>query len=191
MEFKVPVGISNRHIHLSNEHIEALFGIGYKLNKTKDLNQPGEFACEETVKLVGPKGTLANVRVLGPARKATQVEISATDSYVLGIKPPVKDSGDHDGTPGVDIIGPKGTVQIEQGAMIAARHIHMTNEDAQKIGLANGNYVNVKAPGIRGGIMENVLIRVSPNFQMELHIDNDEGNAFGVVTGQSLDVIIQ
>src|SRR5665647_1106019 len=118
--FKVPVGISNRHIHLSQEHIEALFGVGHTLTKTKDLSQPGQFACEETVTLIGPKGSMKGVRVLGPARKASQVELSATDTFKVGVKPPTRDSGMLDGTPGIEIEGPNGKVMMDQGVIIAS-----------------------------------------------------------------------
>lgn len=188
--FKVPVGISNRHIHLSQEHIEALFGAGHQLTKTKDLSQPGQFACEETVTLVGPKGTMAGVRVLGPARKASQVELAATDTFKLGVKPPVRDSGIHEGTPGIEVEGPNGRVQMEQGVIVAARHIHMTPEDAAKYQLKDGDHVRVAVPGARGGVFEHVLIRVSPNYALDLHVDTDEGNAFTLKNGQELDVLL-
>ena len=188
--FKVPVGISNRHLHLSQEHIEILFGAGHQLTRTKDLSQPGQFATEETVTIVGPKGSMPNVRVLGPARKATQIELAATDTFKLGVKPPVHDSGDLEGTPGVEIVGPAGKVQIGQGVIIAARHIHMTPEDAQKHNLKDGDHVKVSVPGPRAGIFERVLIRVSPNYALDMHVDTDEGNAFGLKNGDQLDVIL-
>lgn len=188
--FKVPVGISNRHIHLSQEHIEVLFGAGHSLTKTKDLSQPGQFACEETVTLIGPKGTMPGVRVLGPARKATQVELSATDTFKVGVKPPVRDSGALDGTPGIEIEGPKGRVQVDQGVIIAARHIHMTPDDAAKYSLKDKDHVRVAVPGPRGGILEHVLVRVNPEYALDFHIDTDEGNAFGLKNGQELDVLL-
>lgn len=188
--FKVPAGISNRHVHLSQEHIEALFGEGHELTKTKDLSQPGQYACEEVVTLVGPKGSLEGVRVLGPARKATQVELAATDTFKLGVKPPVRDSGDHEGTPGLELIGPKGRVQLDKGVIIAARHIHMTPEDAQTYNLKDGDHVKVSVSGPRAGVFERVLIRVSPNYALDMHVDTDEGNAFGIKNGDLLDVIL-
>lgn len=188
--FKVPVGISNRHLHLSQEHIEVLFGAGHQLTPTKDLSQPGQFATEETVTLVGPKGSMPGVRVLGPARKATQIELSATDTFKLGVKPPVHDSGDLAGTPGVEIVGPAGKVQLGEGTIIAARHIHMTPEDAQKYNLKDGDHVKVAISGPRAGILERVLIRVSPNYALDMHVDTDEGNAFGLKNGDQLDVIL-
>lgn len=175
-ELMVPVGVSNRHVHLSDEHLEILFGAGHKLTKLKDLTQPGEFAAEEKVTLVGPKGTIEGVRVLGPTRKQTQVEISVTDSFRLGIKPPVRDSGNLAGTPGVELIGPKGSVTLPEGVIIAARHIHINSEEAFKYGLENGQKVRVEVGGERGIIFNNVLIRVSPKYALEFHVDLDEAN---------------
>ncbi|EGW38310.1 phosphate propanoyltransferase [Desulfosporosinus sp. OT] len=186
--FKVPVGISNRHVHLSQEHIDALFGAGHTLTKTKDLSQPGQFACEETVTIIGPKGTMSGVRVLGPARRESQVELSATDTFKVGVKPPVRDSGKLDGTPGIVIEGPMGRIQLEQGVMLAARHIHMTPDEAERYSLIDGDHVHVLVPGVRGGIFEHVLVRVNANYALDMHIDTDEGNAFSLVNGQELDV---
>lgn len=188
--FKVSVGISNRHIHLSQEHIEALFGMGHTLTKMKDLSQPGQFACEETVTLIGPKGLLPGVRVLGPARKASQVELTGTDTFKIGVKPPVRDSGKLEETPGIDVEGPKGRVHMDQGVIIAARHIHMTPQDATKYSLNDGDHVRVVVPGPRGGVLEQVLVRVNPEYALDFHIDTDEGNAFGLVNGQQLDVML-
>lgn len=187
--FKVTVGISNRHVHLSQEHIQALFGLGHGLTKKKDLGQPGQFASEETVTLIGPKGELKGVRVLGPARKVSQVELSGTDTFKIGVKPPVRDSGMLEGTPGVDIEGPKGRVHMDQGVIVAARHIHMTTQDAAKYSLKDGEHVHVKVTGPRGGVLEQVLVRVSPDYALELHVDTDEGNAFSLANGQQLDVL--
>ncbi|MGC7870382.1 phosphate propanoyltransferase [Desulfosporosinus sp. SYSU MS00001] len=188
--FMVPVGISNKHIHLSQAHIEELFGAGHTLTRTKDLSQPGQFACEETVTLIGPKGSMPGIRVLGPARKASQVELAATDTFKLGVKPPVRDSGKLEGTPGLDVEGPKGKVHLDEGAIIAARHIHMTPEDAQKYSLKDGDHVRVVVPGVRGGIFDQVLIRVSPNYALDMHIDTDEGNAFSLSNGMQLEVLL-
>lgn len=188
--FKVPVGISNRHIHLSQEHVEALFGAGHSLTKTKDLSQPGQFACEETVTLIGPKGSMSGVRVLGPVRKDTQVELAATDTFKIGVKPPVRDSGKFEGTPGLEIEGPKGRVQMDQGVMIASRHIHMTPEDGLRYSLNDGDHVRVAVSGPRGGVFEHVLVRVSPSYALDLHLDTDEGNAFLLKNGQELDVML-
>lgn len=187
--FKVTVGISNRHIHLSQEHIEALFGTGHSLTKMKDLSQPGQFASEETVTLIGPKGALQGVRVLGPARKASQVELTGTDTFKIGVKPPVRDSGKLEETPGIDVEGPKGRVRMDQGVIVAARHIHMTPQDATKYALKDGDHVRVAVSGPRGGILEKVLVRVNPDYALDLHVDTDEGNAFSLVNGQQLDVL--
>lgn len=187
---KVPVGISNRHIHLSQEHIEILFGSGHTLTKMKDLSQPGQFACEETVSVIGPKGTMPGVRVLGPVRKEAQVELSATDTYKVGVKPPTRDSGKLDGTPGIEIEGPQGRVRIDRGVIIAARHIHMTPDDAVKYSLKDGDHVRVIVPGVRGGVLEHVLVRVNDNYALDMHIDTDEGNAFNIVNGQHLEVLL-
>ena len=189
-KFKVPVGISNRHVHLTQEHLEELFGPGHRLTKLKDLSQPGQFASEETVTLVGPKGSLEGVRILGPVRDASQVELSATDTFKLGVRPPVRESGDLDGTPGIEIVGPAGKVHLEQGVIIAARHIHMSPREAAAFGLRDGDRIEVEVPGERGGVFENVLIRVSPHYALDLHLDTDEGNAFGLKNGQTLDVTV-
>jgi len=188
--FKAPVGISNRHIHLSEEHIELLFGAGYNLTKKKDLSQPGQYACEETVTLVGPKGKLEGVRILGPARQASQVELAATDTFKVGVKPPVRDSGQHAGTPGIKVIGPRGTVDLESGVIIAARHIHMSTQEAQEYKLRDGDRVRVQVAGARGGMLDNVLVRVNPAYLLDMHIDTDEGNAFSISNGQILEVLI-
>ncbi|KGK90438.1 propanediol utilization protein [Desulfosporosinus sp. HMP52] len=187
---KVPVGISNRHIHLSQDHIEALFGEGYSLTKMKDLSQPGQFASEETVTLIGPKGTIAGVRVLGPARKASQVELTATDTFKLGVKPPVRDSGKIEETPGIDVEGPKGRIQMTKGVIIAARHLHMSPQDAEKYKFVDGQYIRAIVPGPRGGILDQVLVRVNPEYALDLHVDTDEGNAFSLVNGQLLEVCL-
>ncbi|SDG12886.1 phosphate propanoyltransferase [Desulfosporosinus hippei] len=188
--FKVPVGISNRHIHLSHDHIEALFGEGYSLTKMKALSQPGQFASEETVTLIGPKGTIAGVRVLGPARKASQVELTATDTFKLGVKPPVRDSGKIEETPGIDVEGPKGRIHMNKGVIIAARHLHMSPQDAEKYKLEDGQYIRAIVPGPRGGILDQVLVRVSPDYALDLHVDTDEGNAFSLANGQLLEVCL-
>ncbi|QEK11937.1 phosphate propanoyltransferase [Crassaminicella thermophila] len=185
----VPVGLSNRHLHLSQEHIEILFGEGYELTKFKDLSQPGQYACNEKVDIVGPKGTLKGVRILGPARGKTQIEISLADGFVLGVKPPVRDSGDLAGSPGAKIVGPKGEVTIEEGVIAAARHIHMHTSDAEKFGVKDKDIVKVKVEGKRGMIFENVLVRVHPTYALEMHVDMDEGNAAGIKNGDMLEVL--
>lgn len=186
--FQVPVGISNRHLHLSEADTEKLFGEGYSLTKKKELSQPGQFASEETVTLIGPKGSLPGVRVLGPIRKATQIELALTDAFRLGVKPPVRDSGNHEDTPGLEIqVGDK-KISIYCGVIIALRHIHMTNEDADKYGVKDKDIVKVKADGARGGIFDNVLIRVRDDYALDFHIDTDEANAFGLNNGDIVTV---
>ncbi|CAA7602855.1 phosphate propanoyltransferase/2-acylglycerol O-acyltransferase [Acididesulfobacillus acetoxydans] len=184
----VPVGISSRHVHLTTAHIEQLFGPGHRLTKLKDLSQPGQFACEETVTLIGPKGSLSGVRILGPARKESQVELAATDTFKLGVKPPVRDSGNLAGTPGIELVGTSGRVRLVQGVIIAARHIHMSPMEAAAYGLKDGDRVEVPVPGERGGILDNVRIRVGPHYALDFHLDTDEGNAFGLKNGVRLEV---
>lgn len=179
----IPVGVSNRHIHLSAEHLETLFGSGYTLTKDKDLKQVGEYAAKETVTLVGPKGIIRNVRVLGPVRTFTQVEISRTDGFGLGVVPPLRDSGKLDGTPGIVVVGPNGAVTLTQGVICAARHIHMDTADARVFQVADGDRVTVRVHGPRGGTFDNVLIRVHPDFRLEFHIDTDEANAAELKNG--------
>lgn len=176
----VPVGVSNRHIHLSREDMEMLFGPGQNLTRMKAMKQPGQYAAEETVTLKGPKGELRRVRVLGPFRKQTQVEISVSDGFALGIKAPMRMSGDLDESAGLEIVGPLGSVKLEQGVIVAQRHIHMHPEDAKKAGVSNGDIVNVEAPGMRGGILKNVAVRVSEASALEIHIDVEEANALGL-----------
>ncbi len=186
----VPVSISARHLHLSKEHLDILFGINYRLSKIKYISQPGQFAADETVTILGPKGKIENVRILGPVRKETQVEISTTDAIKIGIKPVVAEENESlTGTPGVVIIGPKGTVEIEYGCMVASRHIHMTPSDAVSFGVSDGQRVSVKVNGIRGGILDNVAIRVREDFALDFHIDVDEANAFFISNGDMLEVI--
>ncbi len=184
----VPVGLSNRHVHLSQEHIEVLFGKGYQLKVMKDLSQPDQYAAEERVELVGAKGSLI-ARILGPARKSTQVEISNSDSFVLGVKAPVRDSGDLDGSPGITLKGPAGEVILEKGVIVASRHIHMQTADAEKFKLKDKSRVDVKVPGERGLIFSNVLVRVNENYALDFHIDLDEANAAGLKNGDLVQVL--
>lgn len=185
----VPVGVSARHVHVNREHLDILFGPGYELTKFKDISQPGQFAANEQVTLVGPKGRLEKVRILGPLRKDTQAEVAPSDARRLGVNPPVRQSGVHHGTPGITLIGPKGTVVIEQGCIVAERHIHMTPCDATAFGVQNGQKVQVKINGPRGGLMDEVMIRVRDDFALDMHIDTDDGNAFGLKTGDMLEII--
>lgn len=186
---RVITGVSNRHIHLSQEHADILFGKGYEFRKLKALRQPGQYACEETVTITGPKGSIPNVRVLGPVRPYTQVEISKTDSFVLGVQPPVRDSGDIENTPGLEVIGPKGRVQLEKGVILPFRHLHLHPEDAAELGVKDKDLVAVKTTGQRMVILENVLCRVSENYVAEFHIDTDEANASGLKNGDMVQIV--
>lgn len=174
----IVVGVSNRHVHLSKEDIEILFGKGYELKPVKDLGQPGQYAADEKVIIVGPKGAIEQVRVLGPARNNTQIEISKTDAFKLGLNPPVRDSGDIENTPGIVIVGPRGTVIKDKGVILAKRHIHMHPKDAQHYGVKDKDIVKVvcEKEG-RRLIFDDVLVRVSEKFALEFHVDTDEANA--------------
>ncbi|WP_028560038.1 phosphate propanoyltransferase [Paenibacillus pinihumi] len=181
----VPVGVSARHIHLSQEHVEQLFGAGYQLTEMKPLSQPGQYAANETVAVVGSKGSFGKVRILGPARKQTQLEVSRTDAFALGVNPPVRESGSIAGTPGITIQGPAGEVVLEEGVIVAARHIHFHTSDAEKWGIADKQLLQVKLEGERGLILDNVIARVSADFALDMHIDTDEANAAGAKTGDT------
>lgn len=176
---QIPVAVSARHIHLSQAHVEALFGKGYQLNKQRSLTQPEGWAAEETVALIGPKGAFSKVRILGPTRSATQIEVSKTDTYTLGLDAPVRPSGKLENTPMVRIRGPEGEIDTT-GLIIAARHIHMSPEDAHKMALSDGDFVDVKLNGERGILFSNTQIRVKDSYVTEMHIDTDEANAAGI-----------
>ena len=186
---QIPIAASNRHIHLSPEHVDRLFGKGHQLNKLKDLSQPNQFAAKETVTLIGPKGKIQNVRVLGPARGSTQVEVSLFDGFTLGVKPPIRNSGDIKGSEAITIQGPRGQVTINEGLICAARHIHMHTSDGESFGVSDGDRVQVKVEGERGVIFSNVLIRVSPKYKLEMHIDIDEANAANIKNGQIGEIV--
>ncbi len=189
-DLMVPIGVSNRHIHLTQEDLEKLFGKGYELTNIKDLTQKGEFAAKEVVTIVGLKGAMEKVRILGPVRPKTQVEISQTDSFKLGIKAPVRQSGKTEGTPGCIIIGPKGVITLKEGVIIADHHIHMSPEDAQEFDCKDGDRVSVEAAaGVRSLVFNNVLIRVKPTFVLDFHIDTDEANAALLKTGDKVRII--
>ncbi|MDD3150960.1 MAG: phosphate propanoyltransferase [Candidatus Gastranaerophilales bacterium] len=177
---KIPIEISARHVHLSEPDLETLFGVGFELKKFKDLSQPGQFAAEEAVKLIGPRGEINSVRILGPCRAQTQVEVSETEARQLGINPPVRDSGNLDGTPGIKVVGPKGEVILNQGVILALRHIHIDPETAAKLKIKNYDRAKVDTSGLRDLLFENVLVRVSPDFKLAMHIDTDEANAAGI-----------
>jgi putative phosphotransacetylase len=180
MSNRIQIGLSNKHLHLRKEDIETLFGAGHTLTPSKDLGQPGQFACEEKVDVVGPKGVLKGVRVLGPARPETQVEIAMTDARAIGIKAPVRESGKLDGTPGCKLIGPCGEVELDHGVIVALRHVHLSLEQAEAMGLADKDIVRVRTSGERAVIFENVLVRANAAFNGEIHLDTDEGNAAGL-----------
>lgn len=192
MNFQCTVGLSNKHVHLTEEHIDILFGKNHELTPIKDLSQPGQFACDEKVDLVGPKRTIKGVRILGPARKESQVEISFSDAFTLGLKDvPVRDSGNLEGTPGIKLIGPCGEVELKRGVIVAARHVHLHTSDAEKYGLKDKDIVKVKVGGQRALIFENVLIRVSDKYALDMHVDVEEGNAAGLANGDMVEVITE
>lgn len=186
---KIPIGVSGRHVHVSRQDLDTLYGAGYQLQNMKDLSQPGQFACHETVDIVTAKGTFKNVRILGPERQKSQIEISLTDAIKLGIKPPVRDSGDHSGSPGVTLVGPKGSVELSSGVIAACRHIHMTPADAATLGLTDKQIVTVRTGGERALIFDQVLVRVDPSYALEMHIDTDEGNAAMLKTGDTVEIV--
>lgn len=185
----VPVGISARHVHLQTEHLEKLFGKEYKLTFLKELSQPGQFAAQETVCIIGPKGKIEKVRILGPVRSKTQVEVSASDARVLGVAPVVRSSGNHQGTPGITIVGPEGQIEIKSGVIVADRHIHMSPDDAMDFMVGDGEKVRVMVSGPKGGIMDNVTVRVSENYRLDMHIDTDDANAFLIKQGDMLKIV--
>lgn len=188
---EIPVGISNRHIHLSKADLETLFGAGYELTPIKELSQPGQYACKETLTLVGPSmRAIENVRVLGPLRKTSQVEISKTDSFTLKVKPPVRESGKIEGSAPVIIVGPKGIVSLKEGCIIANRHIHMSPDDAAKFNVTDGQYIDVDVnSGTRRTRWFDVQIRVHPQFRLEMHVDTDDANAVGIGNGSTVTVV--
>ncbi|SDG44682.1 phosphate propanoyltransferase [Desulfosporosinus hippei] len=185
----IPVGISNRHIHLSQADLETLFGAGYQLTKTKDLSQPMQYACKETLIIAGPKGAIEKVRILGPARSESQVEILQADCFKLGITAPVRLSGDLQGTPGVTLIGPKGSILLTKGLVIAQRHIHMTLEDAKNFGVGDGEKVTIQIDGLRGGTYSNVVIRATNTSALEFHIDTEEANAMALTSSSRITIL--
>ncbi|MDR1954100.1 MAG: phosphate propanoyltransferase [Clostridiales Family XIII bacterium] len=185
----VPAAISGRHVHLCRKDIDALFGFGYELTPMKPLVQPGQFASEETVTIVGPKGRIAKVRVLGPARPETQVEISVSDTFSIGIVPALRMSGDVAGTPGVRLETEKGSADLASGTIIAARHLHLSSSQAQALGLADGQIVTLRKNGPRAAILGSVVVRSGDAHEMEVHIDQDEANAALIRNGDLLEIV--
>lgn len=185
----ISVGVSNRHVHLSQYDLVALFGREYVLSKVKDISQPGQFSCKETVTLAGPHGVIEKVRVLGPVRKESQVELLRADCFKLGIKALLKMSGDLEGTPGITLIGPRKSVYLPRGVIIAKRHIHMLPEEAKRFGVTDGQLVSIHAAGPRGGDFDNVVIRVTTTSALECHIDTEEANAMNLENGSKITII--
>ena len=183
----IPIGVSNRHAHITQGHFEAAFGPGAKLSKFRDLAQPGQFAANEKIDIAGPKGMVRGVRLLGPFRPKTQVEVSLTDAVALGARPPVRESGDLAGSAPIKISGPSGAVEVREGLILAQRHLHCSTAEAAAIGVANGEAVRVRVGrgGCRETVFEKTVVRVSDKFSLELHLDTDEANAAGVKTGDS------
>ena len=188
---EIPVGISNCHIHLCEQDLETLFGKGYTLTPIKDLSQPGQYACKEVLTLVGPSmRAIEGVRVLGPLRKSSQVEISKTDSFQLKVNPPVRESGKTEGSAPVTIIGPKGVVVLKEGCIIANRHIHMSPDDAARFGVKDCDYIDVDVfSGTRKTRWFDVQIRVHKDFRLEMHVDTDDANSAGIKNGSTVTVV--
>ncbi|HSR05484.1 MAG TPA: phosphate propanoyltransferase [Proteiniclasticum sp.] len=185
----VPVGVSNRHIHVRREDLDRLYGKGYELTKLKDLKQPGEFAANETLEVKTDKGSFKKVRILGPVRGATQVELSLSDSYALGLKIPIRESGKIKDSASVTLVGPNGEVTIPVGVIAAYRHIHMPEDKAREYGFRNGDIVSVEKEGPRGLVFNDVMLRVSPKYALEMHIDVDEANAGDIRSGDLLKIV--
>ena len=186
----VPVGVSNRHIHLTRADVDTLFGKGYELTQLKDLSQPGQYACKEVLTIIGPSlRPIENVRVRGPLRSKTQVEISRTDSFTLKVKPPVRESGNVTGSAALTIVGPKGVVTIPEGCIIANRHIHMSPADGEAFGVKDGDTVTIDIDGPRRTRFFDVQVRVSDAFRLEMHIDTDDANAAGIGNGAQVRIV--
>lgn len=180
---EVTIGVSNRHVHLKKEHLEILFGKDYELEIKNMLVQPGQFASNSTLTIKTEKSEIQNVRVLGPVRNYTQVEISKTDAFKLGLNPPIRDSGDLEGSAPIELIGPNGSIKLEEGCIIANRHIHITPQQVKELGLTGIEKVSVELKGEKGGIINNVYLKIDENFALEMHIDTDDANAHLIKTG--------
>ena len=190
MKTTINIGVSNRHVHLNEEDFKALFGENSKLEVLRELTQPGEYASTNLVTLETEKSVIENVRVLGPLRSYTQVEISKTDAYKLGLNPPVRESGDISGSEKITIIGPNGKIEKQEGCIIASRHIHATSEDAKKYGLDESKKYLVRVGGIKGGIMGNVSVKISDKYSFEMHVDTDDANAHLIGKNNNIGEII-
>jgi putative phosphotransacetylase len=189
MKTMLPIAMSDVHAHLTQEHVEVLFGKGHTLTKWRDLTIPGAYACHETVEVRGPAGSIRGAVVVGPTRSYTQVEVSFTNAATLGITPPLRESGDIEGSPGAVLIGAAGQLVLEKGIVAALRHVHMNTRDARDYGVTDGQRVKIRVPGDRGLVFENVIVRVDPTWALEMHIDYDEGRASGVVDFQLVELI--
>ncbi len=189
MGYKVPAGISNKHVHVSEEDFKTLFGADAEMSHFKDLSQPGQFATDEKVDIVGSYGTLKNVRILGPYRKQTQVELSETDCFTIGVDIALRESGKLEGTPGCKLVGPAGEVELKEGAIVAQRHIHLSTAQAEEAGVKNGDIVSVKFDGPRALVFDNVLVRAGDSHERDMHLDTDEANAAGLKNGQLGEII--
>ncbi|MBN1834522.1 MAG: phosphate propanoyltransferase [Spirochaetales bacterium] len=189
MKTMLPIAMSDIHVHLEARHVGALFGKGHALTKWYDLTIPGQFACRETVEVVGPQGRIPGAVVVGPPREQTQVEISFGNGLVLGIVPLLRESGHLEGTPGATLVGTAGSVVLEGGVIAAVRHIHMHPSDAREYGVSDGERVRVRVPGGRGLVFEQVVVRVSEQYALEMHVDVEEGRAAGVVDFQLVELL--
>ena len=185
----LPIAMSDIHVHLEARHVEALFGRGHALTKWRDLTIPGQFACYEMVEAVGPKGRVGGAVVVGPPRRQTQLEVSFGNALALGLEVPVRESGHLEGTPGATLVGPAGQVELDSGVIAAARHIHLHPRNAREYGVADGERVRVRVPGSRGLIFEQVVVRVSEGYALEMHVDVEEGRAAGVVDFQLVELV--
>ena len=186
----LPVAVSARHVHLSRQDFQALFGAGAAMTRYRDLSQPGQFACGETVEIRGPKGSFGKVRVLGPERSATQAEISVSDSFVLGIKPVIRMSGNTAGPPGCVLKGPAGSVELAEGVIVAARHVHMSEEQGAAYGVKDGDIVSVVTQAPRRAVLGGIVVRCGKGYDLEVHLDTDEANGNGILCGTILEAVI-
>jgi putative phosphotransacetylase len=185
----IPVGVSNRHVHLSIDHVAALFGKDYNLTPMRYLSQPGQFACKETVTIKGPRGSIEQVRILGPARGFSQVEVSLTDGFRLGVQPPVRLSGKVQGTPGIHLTGPQGSLELDEGLIAARNHVHMSPEDAERFRVKHEDTLILRSTTVRPIIFQDVVVRVHERYALDFHLDTDEANAGAIKTGDLFEVI--